>query len=139
LAKKQFYTNISDVSLLKRAGDQWEHKRPSDTVESYADYFEYIVPSINIQRNLQMATMKDFRKLRRNYLTDSLLKKEKESNTPLTKPVYYPIELLRYAPLNQADFELIYKLPSILVRLSQLYHIEQLRKLLAESIQSYRV
>ena len=52
---------------------------------------------------------------------------------------YYPVELLHYAPLNQSDFILIYKLPNILIRLVQLYHIERLRKLFAENIQCYRV
>jgi hypothetical protein len=136
---KQFYMNISDNSLLKRASHLWEHKRPVETIECYADYFEYKVPGIHIQRDYLLATMKTFRKPRINYLNNSLLRKEKESTISSTKPEYYPIEVLRYAPLNQTDFELISKLPSILARISQLYYIEQMRKLLADNIQSYTV
>ncbi|CAF4312506.1 unnamed protein product [Rotaria sp. Silwood2] len=138
LSKKQLYTNISDVSLLKRVVDKWEHKRPLETTESYVDYFEHKVPNIHIQRDRFMATMKTFRKPRINYLKDSPLKKEKEQNSLIiTQNCYYPIEVLCYAPLNQTDFELFFILPSILVRISQLYYIEQLRKLLADNIQSY--
>ncbi|CAF4697295.1 unnamed protein product [Rotaria sp. Silwood1] len=137
-SKKQLYTNISDVSLLKRVTDKWGHKKPLDTIKNYADYFEYKVPNIYIQRDRLMATMRTFRKPKINYLKDSPSKKEKESNSSIIiQNNYYPIEVLFYGPLNQADFELIIKLPSILVRISQLYYIEQLRKLLADNIQSY--
>jgi hypothetical protein len=139
LLGKQFYMNISDASLSKRASDQWEHKRRVEGIQTYADNFEYTVRGIRIQRDFLMATMKDFRKPRINYLKDSVSKKEKDLNTSLAKPVYYPIELLCYAPLNQTDFELIYKLPSILVRISQLYRIERLRKLFADNIKYYSV
>ncbi|CAF5021702.1 unnamed protein product, partial [Rotaria sp. Silwood1] len=54
-----------------------------------------------------------------------------------SQPVYYPIEFLCYAPLNKVDLEIIYKLPSILVRISQLYRIERLRKLFADNIKYY--
>jgi hypothetical protein len=138
--EKQFYMNISDDSLSKRASDLWEHKkRPTDTIESYADYFEYKIPNVRIRRDYLMGTMKNFRKPRINYLNDSPSRKEKESLIPATKYEYFPIELLRYAPLNQTDFELIYKLPSILARISQLYYIEQFRQFLADNIRSYSV
>ncbi|CAF1273759.1 unnamed protein product [Rotaria sordida] len=137
-SKKQLYTNIPDVSLLKRVTDKWEYKKRLETIESYADYYEHKVPNIHIQRDLSMATMKSFRKPRINYLKDSPLKKEKETNSLIiTQYSYYPIEVLHYGPLNQTDFELFFKLPSILVRISQLYYIEQLRKLLADKIRSY--
>ncbi|CAF5164790.1 unnamed protein product, partial [Rotaria magnacalcarata] len=45
--------------------------------------------------------------------------------------------LLHYAPVNQADLKLSYKLPSILVRLTQLHWIEQLRRLFASKLQIY--
>jgi hypothetical protein len=138
LSQKQLYTNVSDVSLLKRSGDKWEHKKAPDAI-SYADHFESKLSNIHIQRDLLMGTMKGFRRPRRNYLTDSILKKEKESSISSTEVHYYPIELLRYAPLNQTDIELIYKLPSVLVRIQQLYYIERLRKLLADNIQRYSV
>jgi hypothetical protein len=136
LSEKQFFMTVSDEFPLKRAGDKWEHKKLLETIESYADHFEYKVPGIKIQRDLPMAVVKDFRKLRINYLKDSPLKKDKEVTI---KTDYYPVEVLRYAPLNQTDLQLIYKLPSILVRISQLYYIEQLRRLLATNIQSYSV
>ncbi len=136
LSEKQLFMNISDEVPSKRAGDKWQHKKLLETIETYADHFEYKAPDIHIQRDLFMATMKDFRKLRINYLKDSPLKKDKEL---IIKTDYYPVEVLRYAPLNQSDLQLIYKLPSILVRILQLYYIEQLRRLLATNIQSYSV
>jgi hypothetical protein len=139
---KQFYMNISDDSLLKRASDQMENKRKlAETIKSYADHFEYKMQGIQIQRNFLMATMKIFKKPRINYLKDSSSKAdiEEESASSPTKVGHYPIEVLRYAPLNQVDFDLIYKLPTILARISQLYYIEQFRKLLATNIQSYLV
>jgi hypothetical protein len=137
---KQFYMNISDDSLLKRASDPWEHKKkPLETIKTYADYFEYQIPGIHIQRDYRMATVENFKKPKTNYLNNSRLKKEKKSIISSINNRYYPIEVLRYAPLNQIDFELIYKLPSILIRISHLYYIEQLRKSLADNIQSYSV
>lgn len=137
---KQFYTNISDESLSKRASDRWEHnKKPVEAIKSYADHFENKFPDIRIQRDYLMATLTNFRKPRINYLNNSPLRKEKKSIISSDNIFYYPVELLRYASLNRTDFELIYKLPSVLVRISQLYYIEQMRKLLADSIQSYSV
>src|SRR5262245_12079076 len=66
-ADKQFYMNISDDSLSKRASDLWKHKKPLETIESYADYFEYKIPDIHIQRDFPMATMRNFKKPRINY------------------------------------------------------------------------
>jgi hypothetical protein len=140
--EKKFYMNISDPSLSKRASDSWEYKKkPVETIQNYADHFEYKIPNIHIQRDYLMATVKPFKKPRINYLRNSSsdTDKEKESTAQLTKPEHYPIEILRYAPLNQTDFELIYKLPSILVRLVQLSYIEQFRQLLADNIHSYSV
>ena len=139
LSDKQYYQIISDDSLSKRASDRWEHKKVLETIESYADYFEHKIPGIHIRRDWLMATIKGVRKPRINYLKNSPKLTKKESSVLSTKPDYFPIELLHYAPLNQTDLELIYKLPSVLVRISQLYYIEQLRKLLADNIQCYSV
>ena len=136
---KNLYVNISDVSFRKQASDPWKHKKSVETIESYADHFEYKTPGLRIRRDFPMATMKDFKKPKKNYLTDFQSKKDKQSNVPSNKLDYFPIEVLRYASLNQTDSQLIYKLPSILVRISQLYYIEQFRKLLADNIQCYSV
>lgn len=139
---KQFYINNSDDSLMKRASDQWPSKRKLDeNINSYADHFEYKMPGIHIQRDFVMATTAIFKKPRINYFDNSLSKadKEKESALLSSKVEHYPIEVLRYAPLNQKDFDLMYKLPSTLVRISQLYYIEQLRQFLANNIQSQLV
>jgi len=52
---------------------------------------------------------------------------------------YYPIKSLRYAPLNQEDFCLIFQLPVLLVRIVQLFHTEKLRKSFAKDISYYSV
>lgn len=139
LPEKRFYVNISDTSLLKRASDPWTQKKSLENVKTYADYFEYKVPYIHIKHDSFLATMKGMKKARINYLKDASIETKKETNKSEQEFFYYPIELLRYAPLNQTDFKLIYKLPSILVRISQLYRIEKLRKLFADNIQCYSV
>ncbi|CAF3584226.1 unnamed protein product [Rotaria socialis] len=136
-SSKEIYMNVADISQLKQITDRWEFKKPQENIETYADYFEHKIPNIHIQRNRRMATMKIFHKPRINYLKNGLLRNEKYSNNLTIQSYYYPIEVLRYAALNQTDLELIFKLPSILVRISQLHYIEQLRKLLADHIQSY--
>jgi hypothetical protein len=139
LSEKQLFMNISDHSLLKRASDIWEHKKDSENIKTYADYFKYRQPNISIRQDSYLSTMKGFKSLRINYLKDTP-KSTKEKTSDLSKEyIYYPIEYLRYAPLNQKDFELFYKLPSILVRISQLYRIEKLRKLFADKINCYSV
>jgi hypothetical protein len=131
--------NISDHSLLKRASDEWDHKKDSENIKTYADYFEYKEPDISIRRDLYLSTMKGIKKPKINYLKDtSKTTKEKTNDSP-KEHIYYPIEHLHYAPLNQKDYELIYKLPSILIRISQLYRIERLRKLFADNIKCYSV
>ncbi|CAF3577169.1 unnamed protein product [Adineta steineri] len=134
---KQYFVNISDNSLIKRASDLWDMKKKSEDIKTYADYFEHLVPNIHINRNTFLATMKGIRKPKINYLKQTVINPKDEANDPSKKPIYFPIEVLHYAPLNQYDFELIYKLPTILIRISQLYRIERLRKLFADNIQSY--
>ncbi len=93
----------------------------------------------SLRKDPRKAEMKPIPKPNINCLKISSSTTNKVPNTSSTKPVYVPFERLRYAPLNQTDFQLIYKLPSILIRIPQLYYIEQLRKLLAVNIQSYLV
>ena len=150
--EKEFFVDISDQSPPKRASDllefkeepssnsgQYKRKLP-DNVETYADYHEYKRPDIHIKRDFLMAAVQSFKKPRTNYLRDSLeIDREKRVTSIVTKAIYFPIEILRYAPLNQRDFELIYKLPTILIRICQLTYIEQLRKLFTENIPSHLV
>ncbi|CAF1375740.1 unnamed protein product [Rotaria sordida] len=137
LPDKRFYMNISDNSLLKRASDPWDQKIISTNIKTYADYFQYKVPNIHIRRDAYLATMKGVKKARINYLKEISTNIDKETIDSESQPIYYPIEFLCYAPLNKIDLELIYKLPSILVRISQLYRIERLRKLFADNIKYY--
>ncbi len=66
---KQFYINISDPSLSKRASDPWEHKKKSvEPFQNYADYFEFKIPDIRIRRDYLMATVKELKKPRIDYL-----------------------------------------------------------------------
>lgn len=126
LPMKSFFIYQSNISQLKRASD-----RKTNT-QTYADYYENIIPNIN--KDFMMGSMKVINKLKLS------LNKQDDGIVSSDQTIYYyPIELLHYAPLNQSDFQLISKLPMILVRLVQLYHIERLRKFFAENIQCYPV
>ena len=128
LPNKPLVMYQSNASQIKRASDR------KTNCESYADFYEKQVPSVRIERELTMGSMRliDKRKISLNIREDPI----KSSDHAV---YYYPIELLQYAPLDQSDLQLISKLPSILVRMVQLYHIERLRKLFAENIRSYSV
>jgi hypothetical protein len=130
LSRKQLYMNISDPSKLKRASDPWDH---GGDMKTYGDYFESKQSDVRIRRDSYLATMKGFKKAKINYLKDSSTSKKEKLIDDSKESIYYPIEYLRYAPLNQQDLESISKLPSILIRISQLYRIEKLRKLFAEN------
>ncbi|CAF2139709.1 unnamed protein product [Rotaria magnacalcarata] len=141
LPHKPLYAIMPDTAPSKRTSDLWVHKTKSEAIKTYADYFEKKLPNISIRRDALMATMKAVSYPRINYLNEvSTGKKENKNSTNdyiLSQLVYYPIELLHYAPVNQADLKLFYKLPSILVRLTQLHWIEQLRRLFASKLQIY--
>jgi hypothetical protein len=128
LSSKPLFMYQSNTSQIKRASDRKTNS------ESYADFYEKLIPNIHIEKDLIMGSMRAInkRKISLNIREDSI----KSSDQTI---YYYPIELIHYAPLNQLDLQLISKLPSILVRIVQLYHIEKLRKLFAENIQSYSV
>jgi hypothetical protein len=128
LLTKPFFISLSDTIPIKRASD-----RRTNT-QRYADYYEKLIPNIRIEKDLIMGSMKavNKRKISLNQPEDFIISTDQTI-------YYYPIELLHYAPLNRADLELISKLPIILFRILQLYHIEKLRKFLAENIQCYPV
>jgi hypothetical protein len=128
LPNKPLFMYQSNISQIKRASDR------KTSHESYADFYEKLIPNIHIKQELIMGSMRAInkRKICLNIREDPI----KSSDQTI---YYYPIELLHYASLNQSDLQLISKLPSILVRLVQLYHIEKLRKLFAENIRSYPV
>ena len=142
LPYKILYIKMSGVSMPKRTSDLWKHKKKSDAIKTYADYFQDKVPNCSIQQDSIMAEMKAVNKPRINYLCQSSPSTKTDENHTVSssgQSVYYPIELLHYAPVNQADLQLFYKLPSILMRITQLYYTEQLRILLASSINTYSV
>jgi hypothetical protein len=91
------------------------------------------------QKDSSKVSLKRIEKPNMDYLKKVSSPTNKKQKTLSPKPERCSIEVLRYAPLNQTDLELIYKLPSALARISQLYHIEQLKKLLADYNQSYSV
>ncbi|CAF3595254.1 unnamed protein product [Rotaria sordida] len=128
LPTKPLVIFLSNVSRIKRALDR------RTTSQTYADYYEEIIPNIYINKDLIMGSMKmiNKRKIILNKHEDLIISSDQTI-------YYYPIELLHYAPLNQSDLILISKFPSILVRLVQLHHIEQLRKLFAKNIQCYNL
>jgi hypothetical protein len=99
----------------------------------------YSYVSANSVQNSPTAAMKHMKKPDENCLKDFSPTTIKNTNTSSTTLDSFPVGDLRYAPFNQADLQLIYKLPSLLVRISQLYDIEQVSPLLATKIQSYSV
>ena len=139
LPYKQFYMHVPNISLLKKASDPCDFQKSEKIIGTYADYFENTVSNIHIRRDEVLATMKGIKKARINYLKCLPMDVVQDKNDSKNQLIYYPIELLCYAPLNRLDFELIYKLPSILVRISQLYNTERLRKLFADNLQCYSV
>lgn len=141
LTNQSLFVHLSDHSLRKRASDRCDFKVDGVRVETYADYFETKYPSVRVRRDAFLATMKGFRKARLNYLHDTTRNSDtaEEAKTAVSDPVYFPIEVLRYAPMNRFDWQWIHRLPSLLLRISQLYHVERLRKKLAEKIQCYSV
>ena len=141
LTNRFLFVHLSDHSLRKRASDQRDFKVDGVRGETYADYFQSKYPGVRVRRDAFLATMKGFRKARLNYLHDTTRNTDtaEEAKTAVSDPVYFPIELLRYAPMNRFDWQWIHRLPSLLHRISQLYYVERLRKELAENIQCYSV
>ncbi|CAF1126055.1 unnamed protein product [Adineta steineri] len=139
LSQKLFYMKMPNGCSSKRTSDPWEHKKKIETIKTYADYFQEKVPDVNIHRDALMVEVKGISKPRINYLYSSPSDKKNDStSTSSNQPsVYYPIELLHYAPFNIADMQFFHKLPSILVRITQLYYIEQLRTLFATHVKNY--
>ncbi|CAF1465863.1 unnamed protein product [Adineta steineri] len=115
---KQFYKYHSIGSSSKRKHDEFNTENLRNSTISYDNYLK--------------AQMERVKKQKTDYLKINVLKKNKESTCI---PTSYPVEVLRYAPLNQLDFQLITKLPPILTRIKQLYYIEQLKQLLINNIQ----
>ena len=66
-----------------------------------------------------------------DYLKRTSSSTNKKQKTSSSRSENCSIEKLRYAPLNRTDLELICKLPSVLFRISQLYHMTKLEQLLA--------
>jgi hypothetical protein len=83
--------------------------------------------------------VKRMEKPRIDYLERSPTNKRKSSDRLSNNDEYYPITVLRYAPLKKPDCKLIYKFPSILVRISRLHLVEQLRQPIVGNIPSYSV
>lgn len=85
----------------------------------------------NLRRDSSKIVTKRIEKPKVDYLKKCPSSANKKQKTLPSKPDCCQIKDLGYAPLNQTDLKLIYKLPSVLARISQLSYIEQLRKLLA--------
>ncbi|CAF1271794.1 unnamed protein product [Adineta steineri] len=139
LSHKRFFMEITESISTKRTSNLWEHKSNSQMIKTYGDYFQDKVPNIHIHQDSLMAQMKDISKSRINYLYPSFSDTKNSLTTSTTQSFYFPIELLCYAPLNINDLQLFQKLPSILVRITQLYYIEQLRILFATHLNSYSI
>lgn len=136
---REYLLYVSDPSLSKKASDAWEHKKLVDTIKTYADHFEYKNEGLRVRRDFRMGTMKVTKRPRLNYLKVPPALNRKEIIALNQAETYYPIEVLRYASVNRADFDLIHKLPSVLLRLTQLYHVQRLQQLLGENIRCYAV
>ena len=139
VSPREYLTYISDPSLSKKVTDPWEHKKRVETIKTYADYFENKLEGIRIRRDLAMGTMKIVKKPRLHNLKEAPVSTREEKVVLNPSEHYYPIEVLRYASANRADFDLIHKLPSVLLRLNQLYHLERLHQLFSKNIRCYSV
>lgn len=139
LPNKPLYIVMPNSAPSRRTSDPWMYKGKSDTIKTNADYFQNKVQNTSIHPDSLMATVKAVSNPRINYLYPISSEKKTKSDSISSQAVYFPIELLHYAPLNQADRKLFYKLPSILIRLTQLYWTEQLRQLFASKLEIYSV
>jgi hypothetical protein len=132
LPDKPVYTFKPDMGPQKKTSDIFEHSKKSVINQTYAEYFREKLVDVPIHPDAPMATMKGLSRSRTNYMQASPIDaKTKTTASTSVEPnslFYYPIELLHYAPLDQADSKLFSKLPSILVRLTQLHQIEKLRE-----------
>ena len=141
LPNEQMYTYDATKSLARTTSDPM--KSQEETTKTYADHFESKVGDIRIERDCLMLTARDFKPPRINYFkrdSDKTGKgKAKSLVSVVPLPAHLPIEVLKYAPLNQFDYELIFRIPCLTSRIAQLSYLEQLRKLLANNIQSYTV
>ena len=125
---KLYYIYKKDPCSKKRATDY------RSGTETYADYYEKLLPNVRIQRDSLLYPTKVINKMKL-----SLYVRQYEILSSDQTIYYYPIEVLYYAPLNQQDFELILMLPSILNRVVQLYHLQRLRSMLAVNLSCYPV
>jgi hypothetical protein len=137
LSDKQWFVHLKDGTPFKRATDPWPDQNESDTFKTYADYFAVKYAHVSISFDACLAQMKGMRTTRINYLQETSKKLTSHNNE--SSSIYLPIELLRYAPINRNDRDLIYRLPSLLTRMSQLYRIEKLRQMLADGMRIYSV
>ena len=136
---KQLYTYIPDQQHLRRVSDPWPHRNRSENLRTYADYFKWKYPDLTFNENAYLATLKGWRRPKINYMKrvhKSIVQKSTDSHQ---ERIYHLIEQLQYAALNPDDFQILVQLPSILIRISQLYRIEKLRKLLGDNIQVHSV
>lgn len=131
LQNKPVYMFKPNIGPQKKTSDLFEYTKKSVTAQTYAEYFREKLTDVQIHPDSPMAIMKAVNHSRTNYLqasTGGKTKTKVSTNVVLDNPVYYPIELLYHAPMDQADTKLFSMLPSILVRLTQLHRIELLRR-----------
>ncbi|CAF0889921.1 unnamed protein product [Didymodactylos carnosus] len=141
--KKLFYiVDTDDLSQTKFAHAAWEH---GEKYKTYADYYETKLKkqdrNVKINLNWPMACGNYWGKKADNFLYPHALSSTKVTITTIEdecKYYYYPVELLNYAPVNKNDQQLFSKLPTIFTRITQLYHVEKLRRLIVKNIDTNR-
>lgn len=128
LSAKPLFISLSNGVPSKRASDRKANS------ESYAEFYTKLVPNVHIREERMMSSMKMVVRGKVGWnLEEDPIKLSDQ------RIFYYPIELLHYAPLNRNDFQLFSKLPPVLVRIVQIYHLEKLRRTFAEKLQIYSV
>ncbi|CAF1471495.1 unnamed protein product [Didymodactylos carnosus] len=106
--------------------------------ETYVDYYKRKYGLILKYPDMPMARLKYAARLTMNFLhCDHEIRKK--TKTCDRESMYYPVEVLTYAALNKQDFQLFNKMPSIFTRITQLYHIERLRKYIGENLHHYKL
>lgn len=126
---------IDDNSLVKHMSDYCDFDKQKQS--TFQEYFQNQYPMMNFRKDQHLITMRNFRRPPINFLNQQITDGTKEKAN--IQPIHIPLELVGFAPLNQQELRSIYRLPSLLVRICQLYRIELLRERLSKSLKLYSV
>ncbi|CAF1083057.1 unnamed protein product, partial [Didymodactylos carnosus] len=106
----------------------------------FIDYYEEKYKNLKLNHpEWPMACVQFFGRLTINFLFRDNDITSKKKRTTKHEAMYIPVELLTYGLLNKKDYQLFNKVPSIFTRITQLYHIEKLRKHICDKLNHYKL